>query len=494
MNRFKKFGGATAREIYGYIKPPGARTYDDWKKDEAATRIYEEWKRLLRETRNCSAVADWLNRERVPVGKYARRQTWDGKMVRRITANPLLKGMPQRGRRHTVKHHETGRRVAVTNPQGPQFWNAPQLAFWTPEEFDEINALLRNQNGKLGRKPVNGADPRLAVPRKRTRFPGQYARCWYCGRHFVWGGNGQTDHLMCCGSREWRCWNSIGFDGGLAVRRLVEAITAELYRLDGFDEQFRDLVRQARTGDSAGLAARWDQLGRREKALAREKENLLDGIAAFGPRPMFEQKLAALDAEERTLARERRELEGLKTRSLQVPESVAELRQLLESKFKQLATDAPEFGDLVRPLVPEFWVYLVRLCDGGHLLPRAKVRLALDGITPDARHVPGLEPLLSREVTLDLFEPPQRERIRAEAVRLAAQGLEQRVIARRLSESATQAAVYRALALDRLMCEQGLATPYVLVTEPPTDYARLRRHHNPRFRFEPVDGYQRPAL
>jgi hypothetical protein len=177
-----------------------------------------------------------------------------------------------------------------------------------------------------------------------------------------------------------------------------------------------------------------------------------------------------------------------------VPESVAELRQLLESKFKQLATDAPEFGDLVRPLVPEFWVYLVRLCDGGHLLPRAKVRLALDGITPDARHVPGLEPLLSREVTLDLFEPPQRERIRAEAVRLAAQGLEQRVIARRLSESATQAAVSQALALDRLMCEQGLATSYVLVTEPPTDYARLRRHRNPKYRFEPVAGYQRPLL
>ena len=40
MNRFKKFGGATPCEIYGYVKPAGARTYDDWQKDPAATEVY----------------------------------------------------------------------------------------------------------------------------------------------------------------------------------------------------------------------------------------------------------------------------------------------------------------------------------------------------------------------------------------------------------------------------------------------------------------------
>ena len=38
MNRFVKFGGATPCEIFGYTKPPGARTYDDWAKDEAAAQ------------------------------------------------------------------------------------------------------------------------------------------------------------------------------------------------------------------------------------------------------------------------------------------------------------------------------------------------------------------------------------------------------------------------------------------------------------------------
>jgi hypothetical protein len=55
-------------------------------------------------------------------------------MVRRVTANPILKGMPRRGLKHTVKHHETGRRVSVKNPEAPHFYECPRLAFWTSEQ------------------------------------------------------------------------------------------------------------------------------------------------------------------------------------------------------------------------------------------------------------------------------------------------------------------------------------------------------------------------
>ena len=83
---------------------------------------------------------------------------------------------------------------------------------------------------------------------------------------------------------------------------------------------------------------------------------------------------------------------------------------------------------LLRQLVPDFYVYLVRLCDGGHLLPRAKLTLNLAGAVPDAKYVSALGALLRRDFTLDLFGvPPQRERIRAEAVVKAAQGLDQRL-------------------------------------------------------------------
>ena len=35
-----------------------------------------------------------------------------------------------------------------------------------------------------------------------------------------------------------------------------------------------------------------------------------------------------------------------------------------------------------------------------------------------------------------------------------------------------------------------LDSPYVLVTGPPADYPKLRRHLNPKYRFEPAGGHR----
>jgi hypothetical protein len=114
--------------------------------------------------------------------------------------------------------------------------------------------LLEVENEKYRRKLVNGIDPFWRLSRKRTRFPGQHACCWYCGWHYVWGGNGTTANLMCSATREWHCWNSVGFDGELAAQQLVSATTGELYQLDGFDDQFAEMVTQARQNRSGGQA------------------------------------------------------------------------------------------------------------------------------------------------------------------------------------------------------------------------------------------------
>jgi site-specific DNA recombinase len=71
-----------------------------------------------------------LNSQQARIGKYGTNKLWDGKMVRRVPRNSILKGMPSRGRQHTVIHHESGRRISVRNPKGPKFWDAPHLAFW----------------------------------------------------------------------------------------------------------------------------------------------------------------------------------------------------------------------------------------------------------------------------------------------------------------------------------------------------------------------------
>jgi site-specific DNA recombinase len=503
MNRFKKFGGATAREIPGYIKPPKektdddtppkSRTYDEWFKDMSLTGKIQSGAQTLRSTLNCSAVADWFNQNGMPLGKYARgkNKKWDGHAVRRFYSNPILKGFPQRGARRTKKHNESGRRISVPNPKGPSYYPAPHLAHLDPVFFDELNAALKAKNSNHGRKPVNGADPRFRVPRKRTRFPGQFATCWYCGRHYLWGGNGQAHTLMCSGARHWECWNAVSIDGRLLAEKLVTAITSELCRLDGFDSQFQAIVLAAQNGEASDVAGSRARLAQDAEVLRREKENLIAAIKQFGARPMFVEQVDEIERKERALASERAQLEYRRRQQVQLPPSVGELRKSLEDKFLNLTIDSFEFGDLMRQLVSDLSVYVVRLCDGGHPLLRAKVKLNFAGSLSDIDRVPELGQLLNREFTFDLFRPPQRERIREDVIRLMGEGMSQRRIGRNLAEKPKQKVVQDAISLHRKMHELGLMSPYELLLEPPDDYPKLRRHKNPRYLFSMKEGYER---
>jgi hypothetical protein len=493
MNRFKKFGGPTGRPIAGYTVPEGAKTYAEWQKVDEATPIVVEGKEILMQEPDFSIVADFFNERQFPVGPYCHRQNWNGPMVRNFYANPLLKGKPQRGAKHTVKRHETGRRISVKNPKGPTYFDAPHLAHLSEEAFDELQRLLAAAHSNKGRPKVNGVDPLAGQLRRHSHFPGVHSRCWYCGSHHVWGANGITGNLMCVGSREWHCWHTIGFSGEMLCERLVAAICNELPRLADFDEQFASLVLNGAGAAENRSADEWARLRRDEAALISDKEGLLAAIKQAGERPMLVQELDAVEAQERDLLLRRHNLERCQQR-VTLPESPSALRLMLEDEFRRLAITSPAFGTLLRQLAPEIYVYAVRLIDGSHLLPRAKIRLNLAGTFPDLNVVPGLVEIFTRELTLDLFEPPQREGIRDEAVRLAAGGFGQKAIARKMASRPTATAVQRALALQRLMASRGLSSPYETVLEPPDDYPKLRRHKHPRYQFQTVDGYQRPAL
>ena len=120
MKRFERSGGATAREPFGFIKPEGAKTYDDWYKDPAAIPVYQEWLRLLKATLNCTIVADWLNAQNVPTGKYCRNKVWNGKLVRQVTRNSLLKGLPAQ---RPSPHGQTPRIWTTDSSKEPQRTN-----------------------------------------------------------------------------------------------------------------------------------------------------------------------------------------------------------------------------------------------------------------------------------------------------------------------------------------------------------------------------------
>ena len=66
----------------------------------------------------------------------------------------------------------------------------------------------------------------------------------------------------------------------------------------------------------------------------------------------------------------------------------------------------------------------------------------------------------------------------ADAV-VRATGLTERCVADQLG--ITHTAAQRAAALQRLLDQRGLQDPYELLSEPPADYTRIRRHKHSRF-------------
>ena len=301
---------------------------------------------------------------------------------------------------------------------------------------------------------------------------------------------------MCVGARECLCWNSIAFNGAKAAELVVEAIIAELETLQGFHEQFADMVQLANQLTVGASAGRWQQLRRDEAKLENERGNLVGAIAAFGPRPEFRQKLQELDAKSAELGTVRSALEQIRERQLVLPKSPAALRESFSSEFRRLAIDSPEFGNFLRLLVPQFHVYLVRMVDGGMPLPRAIVELNLAGDFPDVPLVAELRQLVMKRLTFDLFEPPVRERIREHAVQIVAENphLTRQEILKRLPEEASVNAVSDALQLHQLMQQQGLASPYVRLFDPPMDLGKMKRHRHPRYSFQPRSGYEPPPL
>ncbi len=490
MNRFKRNGGATPVPIYGYIKPEGAKHYSEWRKDGTVTTHLEAGLRILDVKHNWTAVAEYFNGHSVPTGPYCRDDQWNGAMVKRLYHNPILKGMPQRGARHSVKLNKSGQRVSEVNPNGPTYRNEPHLAHFEGDaaiRLDDILKEVDDQNKKLGRGRSESSERNIGNG-KRSRFPGRCAVCWYCGHKMVWGGNGITGNLMCNGARNYRCWNAIGFSGALAAEKITAFIKNELEGLDGAFEQFAELVEEAVSDKSQNQGER-QSLEADERKLQTEQENVLQAICQSGPHPLLNQKLAELDERKVVLERRRREFDRQISRQTQAPLSAEELREEFTKATQDLANNSYEFADIMLSMVTDFKVYLVRIIDGGSIVPRAKVTLCLGGFIRNTNQTPEIQEFLTRELTIDLYEEPMHVKIREQAIEKSAEKIKQRDIAAEFDTH--QVTVQRAIKLDKLMRQRGLTSPYELVTEPPTEdeNRKMKRHRNPRYHYEPVEGY-----
>lgn len=180
-----------------------------------------------------------------------------------------------------------------------------------------------------------------------------------------------------------------------------------------------------------------------------------------------------------------RQLEAASTGIIEIP-TIDELKTLARETLQQDLPFTWEFNKVMQRLVPKIVVFPYRLIDGGHIVMRARFRLHLGELLPDACSREALRAPMEKVLEVDLFEPPQREEFRKEVVRLRGEGLTERNVAKSLEITIT--ATQRASQLQRLMDARGITGPYIPVLEPPHDYNKLRRQLHARYQFAPLDG------
>ena len=483
-NRFTQ-GGVFQYVVYGYIKPPGAKGEDDVKKDPAAEPIYDRWFTMLEEGATFSEVADWLNTCGIPTGPFCHRDSWDGKMVARVTRNAILKGLRVRNDKMAKRINRTGRRITVKAPPEERLERScPHLAFIEPKRYDRVVRLVNERNAKYRRRGENGRDTRAGVSKKRTRWPGQHLYCGICGRLYVYGGHGQREHLMCSGAREHKCWNWVTVDGPLAATKIIDAVHQEIEVLPGFSDRLVAKLREEVERLCSSRRERLQQIDRELGRVERHVANIVQFIREGHHSRSVANDLKLLEAERARLEDERESI-------LQRPDDVPELPPIKEVKshareaMQCHTADPPAFGRLMRRWIPKIVVFPIRLIDGGHVLLRARFRLQLASLAGEAGRLSQVADTLTRVVSVDLFDARQRELHRRQVCELRASGMTEKQAAAEIG--ITHTAAQRAAALQRLMDRLGLDEPYVELDAPPEDYAKLRRHHHPRYIFDPLD-------
>jgi DNA invertase Pin-like site-specific DNA recombinase len=486
-HRFEQ-GGVVQTFPYGYVKSPGAKAISDVTKDPAAEEVYEGWFALLEAGATYAEVADWLNARGVPTGGWAANERWDGRMVARVTHNPILKGFRRRNERKSRRRNGDGARRTVKAPAGERLLvEVPHLRFVDPARYDRLIAGLAARHAGCARGRVRRSpDGRAGVPKSRTVWPGQHVACGVCGRLYYWGGHGQTGRLMCAGARDHACWNGASFDGAAAGRRVAAAVLAAAEALPAFDDVFRGKVRAAAEARGSAQAERLRELAREVPAVAREVANAADSLARIGFSPALAARLAEAEAR---LAGLEAEGADLRARQPEVPDlpQADEVRARARAEVGRLDFRDPEFGRLMHQLVPSVEVFPFRLLGGGAVVLRARVTIDLAPLLGPAGADAG--DAVRTVVWVDLFEPPQPVQFLGRVVALRAAGRTERDTAAALGLTVT--AAQNAMALYRLMAAAGATGPYALLTAPPAGDGKMRRHAHPRYEFRPLEGYPR---
>jgi DNA invertase Pin-like site-specific DNA recombinase len=413
-------------------------------------------------------IADWLNDEGILPGPYVTGGKWTGALVRDLLRDPILSGQRRFRKEISRLVYGKGKNKPRANPKPPEMREFPELAHFTPDEHRELLDAMDRRKAEAAESQAAGRDsPLYNVPRARSLWPGQHARCSACGGlMYRYGEKLKCQNALGKGPRT--CWNHVLVPIADVYTRVTPLV---VQYLDGHGP-LRDMA--------AGVAwAEYQRLrGRRNRSAAagadriaeleRQSARTAKAIAVGGELEALVAQAVDLD---RQIQEARAEQAGMAVQDDQAGryESAAEIGADLPNALIWLAGVSRDFADILRRLIPSFVVVPVQALDTGAVRPRARLTISAAAWATAGVTVPDVT------VTVDLFDPPVHIR-HAPACLAAGQarpGDSLEAIASGLGIG--KMTVKRALDYCRRMEAQGVTDPYRELTSCPPNASRWRQ-------------------
>lgn len=462
-------GGMVQRVRFGYRKfnaeqaasgefgPVGVRMarLAEWQE------LFDEIRQALLAGRSPSAIADELNRRKVPVGPSATRGFWHFALLKNLLRDPILHGLRAFRRVIYVPLLKDGGYRREVNPT-PETEYVPELAFMTKEQQEEMLQAV----GWSIKWHSTEVDASKAIRcRSRALWPQLAAKCAICGSHMVVMGTFvKCAKAIKAGGAS--CWNHVQAPLACIRERTVTWLSGELRR---HPEAFGALLDAALEVIARHDADRGDEakrLGREEEQLRKQLANLGDAIKNGAENSST--LINMLTSTEAQLQEVQQRRAAKASDSPELPGTRAQLKANFEPVLRSLVETSVEFAEVLREFFPRFDIQPVQALDTGQVRPRAILHFGANATAGNEMDNP------PRVVTFDLFEPPVHIRMGplVTQIRQSSPKATMKEIGERVGTS--HASVKRAVDYCARMAKAGVIDPYVPLTTKPAEASRWR--------------------
>jgi len=293
-------------------------------------------------------------------------------------------------------------------------------------------------------------------------------------------------NLICSGVREYECWNAISINGPIARDKLIDAIFKAIAALPDFDPALISNLTQALEEFALQQNHRLVEEQTRLAKLERERDKLIHAIRECDFSESLKTEFANVESDITSCK------EGIDQLIHQLPDtprlpSMSEIKSMAMEALKSLAAESQELSLLLRKWIQKIHVLPFQLLQHGQPVQRAYFTLDLTSFLPCKAFQQKFGHLLHKQMVVDLFDMPAREKLRLEIIKLKREGYQHRQVAAMLKTHLPT--VQLALKLQAEMEQLGISDPILPLLEPPTNDKKWRLHKHVRFQFKPLPGY-----